>query len=50
MLKWDKDSPVTFQKNRTVLDYDKRFEAENKGIVPIGNKFRWKMLDDIKEN
>lgn len=47
MLKWDKDSPVTFNSNgRTVRDYDKRFALEDIGVIPTNKTFRWKMLDD----
>ena len=47
LLKWDKDSPVTFKSDgHTVHDYDRRFEYEEKGFVPCGSKFKWSMLDD----
>lgn len=50
LLKWDSDSPVTFHPDgRTVHDLDKRFELENKGIVPKDKRFRWKMVDEYKE-
>ena len=46
MLKWDNDSPVPFKPNRnTVHDFEKRFEAEEKGLVPICRKFRWNMIE-----
>lgn len=45
MLKWDADSPVTFKSDgHTVHDYEDRFEAEEKGIVPKDRTFRWEML------
>lgn len=45
LLKWDKDSPVYFKPDgHTVHDFDKRFEAEEKGLVPADIKFRWNML------
>ena len=45
LLKWDKDSPVTFKADgRTVHDFEKRFSMEDLGLVPVGTKFRWKML------
>ena len=48
MLKWDLDSPVTFKSDgHTLWDYDKRFDAEDKGLVPTDRKFRWKMLNDL---
>jgi hypothetical protein len=46
LLKWDNDSPVTFKPDgHTVHDFDKRFEAEEKGIVPADRKFRWNMIE-----
>lgn len=46
LLKWDKDSPVTFKADgHTVHDYDKRFQYEDEGIVPTDRTFRWDMLD-----
>lgn len=45
LLKWDRDSPVTFKADgHTVRDYDLRFSAEEIGLVPCNRKFRWKML------
>lgn len=46
MLKWDADSPVTFKPDgHTVRDYDRRFAAEDAGLVPTDKTFRWAMLD-----
>lgn len=47
MLKWDKDSPVTFKSDgHTVRDYDRRFQLEDEGYIhPQDRKFRWNMLD-----
>ena len=46
LMKWDLDSPVTFHADgHTVHDFDRRFEAEEKGIVPYDRKFRWSMLE-----
>lgn len=46
LLKWDKDSPVTFKADgKTVHDYDKRFQWEDEGYKPTGKQFRW---NDIK--
>ena len=46
MLKWDKDSPVTFKADgHTVRDYDKRFALEDIGVIPTNKTFRWEMLD-----
>lgn len=48
MLKWDKDSPVTFKPDgHTVHDFDKRFQLEDEGFIyPDDKLFRWSMLDD----
>lgn len=46
LLKWDKDSPITFKPDgHTAHDYDRRFEQEEQGIVPKDKTFRWTMLD-----
>lgn len=46
LLKWDTDSPVSFHADgHTVHDFNKRFEAEEKGIVPNDRTFRWSMLN-----
>lgn len=48
LLKWDKDSPVSFKPGgRTVRDYDHRFELEDSGHIRIGGTFRWEMLQYI---
>lgn len=53
LLKWDKDSPTTFKSDgHTIHDFEKRFEAEDKGIIKAGDKkFRWKQVfqDEKKE-
>lgn len=48
MLKWDKDSPVTFKADgHTVHDFERRFQAEDDGfIAPDDKVFRWSTLDD----
>lgn len=48
MLKWDKDSPVTFRADgHTVHDFDRRFAAEDEGLIyPDDKVFRWSMLGD----
>lgn len=48
MLKWDRDSPVTFHADgHTVHDFDRRFAAEDEGLIyPYDKVFRWSMLDD----
>ena len=46
LLKWDLDSPIPFHPDgHTVHDFEKRFELEDKGLVPTDRKFRWKMLN-----
>ena len=47
MLKWDKDSPVTFRADgRTIHDFDRRFQLEDEGFLDKNDKsFRWSMLD-----
>ena len=47
MLKWDKDSPVTFKADKhTVHDFDKRFQLEDEGLLIANDKtFRWDMLN-----
>lgn len=46
LLKWDLDSPTTFHADgHTVHDFERRFAAEDAGLVPADRKFRWKMLD-----
>lgn len=48
MLKWDKDSSVTFKADgHTVHDFDRRFALEDAGLLSPDDKvFRWSMLDD----
>jgi len=50
MLRWDNDSPVTFDsKGRTLHDYEQRFQMEDEGRLSPGDKrFRWSMLDKIE--
>ena len=51
LLKWDSDSPTTFKADgHTVHDYDKRFQAEDDGLVPCNRRFRWRMLETIGDN
>ena len=47
MLKWDKDSPVTFHADgHTVHDFDERFQLEDEGLLIANDKtFRWNMLN-----
>lgn len=47
LLKWDKDSPVTFKADgHTVHDFDRRFEMEDFLLVPADRTFRWSMLEN----
>ena len=48
MLKWDKDSPVTFKADgHTVHDFDRRFRMEDEGLIyPDDKVFRWNMLEE----
>lgn len=51
MLKWDKDSPVTFKADgHTVHDFDRRFALEDEGLIMPDEYFRWSMLDDENLN
>lgn len=50
MLKWDDDSPVSFKPDgHTVHDYDRRFELEDMGLVPMTGTFRWSMVSDYEQ-
>ena len=45
LMKWDLDSPISFKADgHTVHDFDRRFEMEDKRLVPTDNTFRWDML------
>ena len=45
MLKWDKDSPVTFKADgHTVHDFEARFAAEDAGLIDPQERFRWEMI------
>lgn len=49
MLKWDKDSPISFKPDgHTVHDFDRRFKLEESGHIPMDRTFRWKMLDLVE--
>ena len=48
LMKWDLDSPVTFHADgHTVHDFNKRFQLEDEGKIPIDRRFRWKMLEQL---
>ena len=46
MLKWDRDSPVTFRADgHTIHDFEQRFQLEDEGVLTAGDrKFRWKQV------
>ena len=47
LLKWDKDSPVTFHADgHTVHDFDRRFQLEDDGLIKPDERFKWSMLDE----
>lgn len=46
LLKWDKDSPVPFHADgHTVHDFDRRFQAEDDGLIYPDERFRWADLE-----
>ena len=46
LLKWDSDSPVSFDANwHTVHEYDKRFALEDMGLIDKDKRFRWRMIE-----
>ena len=49
MMAWDKDTEKRFKIDNTLADYDRRFRMEKEGLVPIGRKFRWSMLDQVPQ-
>lgn len=49
LLKWDKDSPVTFKADgHTVHDFDYRFQCEDEGLIQQDRTFRWNMLEAVQ--
>lgn len=48
MLKWDKDSPVSFHPDgHTAHDFERRFQLEDQGLIsPDDRIFRWSMLEE----
>ena len=49
MLKWDKDSPVSFKPDgHTVHDFEYRFRCEDEGLISKDAAFRWSMLDAVQ--
>lgn len=49
MKEWDKETNTRFQINHVLDDYDCRFRMENEGLVPIGRKFRWNMIEEYRD-
>lgn len=49
MLEWDKQSPVKFKAHYSILQLEQRFMAEDMGLVPDDNSFRWKMLEELPQ-
>ncbi len=48
MLQWDYDSPVSFHTDgRSVYDFERRFWAEDKGLIRPEAPFRWAELDRL---
>lgn len=45
LLKWDKDSPVSFKADgHTIQDFEKRFQLESQAKVPMDRTFKWEMI------
>lgn len=50
MLKWDKDSPVTFHADgHTVHDFDKRFQMEDLGLIDLSKRFLWRYIENCNK-
>ena len=48
LLKWDKDSPVSFHPDgHTVHDFDERFALEDEGLISPDDPWRWGYLNEI---
>lgn len=46
LLKWDKDSPISFKPDgHTVHDFDRRFQMEDDGFVKPDERWKWEYLD-----
>lgn len=52
MLQWDHDSSTTFKADgKTVHDFEKRFYAEDLGLIPADKTFRWEMvIGELRKN
>lgn len=48
LLKWDKDSPVSFKPDgHTVHDFDARFALEDQGLITPSDPWKWAYLTDM---
>lgn len=47
MIRWDADSPCKFKAHYTIAILEQRFAAEDAGLVPIGSRFKWSMLENL---
>ncbi|MCM1008284.1 MAG: hypothetical protein NC485_10210 [Ruminococcus flavefaciens] len=51
LLQWDSVSPISFKPEHTVLDYEKRFQLEDMGLIyPNDRRFRWEWVKSYFEN
>ena len=49
MLRWDKDSPVTFKADgHTVKDFGQRFSLEDEGLVDPEDRWNWENLKHVQ--
>lgn len=49
MLKWDKDSPVSFKADgHTVHDFERRFQLEDDGIITSDKRFSWRWINEVQ--
>ena len=47
LMRLDLDSPLAFHSDgHTVHDFERRFEAEDSGLIDMKQPFRWAILDD----
>lgn len=44
LLRWDKDSPITFKPSHTLQDFEERFSLEDEGIIDPNERFYWDCL------
>ena len=49
MLKWDKDSPITFRADgHTVHDFDERFALEDEDLIDPAGRWNWENLKHVQ--